>query len=213
MSFAGAVFDLDGTLVDTSADITASVNHTRAAFRLAPVPASEAMRHIGDGLEMLLRRTVSEREAEVARAVGVYRAHHAEHFTDHTALYAGVGDSLARLAEAGVRMAVISNKPTRFARALLEHLGVARFFTHVLGADAQPRRKPAPDALLLVLAAWGMQPAAAVMVGDGHQDMESGRAAGCATVWVSYGFGAPGALAPDFTAASFGEAVEVVLGR
>ena len=212
MSFAGAIFDLDGTLVDTSRDITASVNHVRAAFNLAPIPLAEAMRHIGDGLQLLMRRAVAPPGADLARAVETYRAHHAEHFKDNAALYEGAAEALARLEDAGVRLAVVSNKPHRFALALLEHLNVARFFTHVLGEDTQPVKKPAPDGLLLVLREWGLELARAVMVGDSHQDIESGRAAGCRTVWCSYGFGEPREAKPDFTAASMREAAGIILG-
>lgn len=211
MSFAGAIFDLDGTLVDTSRDITASVNHVRAAFGLEPISLAEAMRYIGDGLHLLMQRVVVPAGEKLARAVETYRAHHAEHFKDKAALYEGATDALGRLEGAGIKMAVVSNKPHRFALALLEHLDVAQHFTHVLGEETQPAKKPAPDGLLFVLKEWDLEPARAVMVGDSHQDVESGRAAGCRTIWCSYGFGEPRAAKPDFTAGSMREVAEIVL--
>jgi phosphoglycolate phosphatase len=207
-----AIFDLDGTLVDTGPDITASVNATRAAFGRPPIPMAEAMRHIGDGVDVLMRRAICASDGEVPRARELYRAHHAGHFLDGSVLYPGVAEGLRRLAAAGIAMSVVTNKAHRFAAPLLEKLGVGSLFTHVLGEETQPARKPAPDGLLLVLGEQGVAPADALMVGDSWQDLAAGRAAGCRTVWCRYGFGNPEGRVADFTASGFPDVVRAAEG-
>ena len=207
MTVRAMVFDLDGTLVDTSGDISASVNAARAALGRSPLAAAEAMKYIGDGIDVLMIRAVCEREADIPRARDLYRAHHAEHFLERSKLYPGVAEGLERLAGAGVRMSVVTNKAHRFAAPLLDHLGVGRHFTHVLGEEAQPRRKPDPDGLLLALGEQGVAPAEALMVGDSWQDLAAGSAAGCRTVWCRYGFGDPQGRSADFVAETFADVV------
>ena len=209
MRIASIIFDLDGTMVDTSEDIAASVNAARAAFGRVPIAVGEAMLHIGDGLDQLLRRTVCEREEHIPRARIIYLEHQARHSCDHARLYPGVADGLGHLAGAGVRLSVVSNKAQLLAVPMLEYLGIAGYFSSVLGEELQPRKKPAPDGLLLVLHEQGVQPDEALMVGDSWQDIRAGAEAGCRTVWCRYGFGKLDGQTPDFSVQSFADVLQV----
>jgi phosphoglycolate phosphatase len=200
------LFDLDGTLVDSSADIVASVNAARAALGRGAVPADEVRRAIGDGVEMLIARLFPPEET--ARAAAVYRAHHAEHLLDATRPYPGVPEMLEALARAGGRLAVVTNKPLGYTRVILERLGLDRRLGAVIGGDGPAGRKPAPGPFEEALVRLGARREGAVVVGDGRNDVLGARAARLAVVGVLYGIGSPEemrALGPDRAVASVEE--------
>src|SRR5262249_40841613 len=158
------IFDFDGTLADSYPAITASVNHVRALRSLPPLDEAEVRRHVGRGPDYLLRHTVPG--ADVPAAVAAYRAHHPSVMRAGTRLFPGAGATLAALKEAGLRLAVCSNKPVAFTRGLLDHLRLAPLFDVVVGPEDAPRPKPAPDMLRLALDRLGVPASAALYVGD-----------------------------------------------
>ena len=180
------IFDLDGTLVNTLDDISASVNYTLERFGRMPLSADTVRQYVGDGIETLMTRAFGGEKEHAREAVAVYKDHHRIHLTDRSFLYPGVSDTLEIFVR--VPMAVISNKTREFVVPLLERLDVARYFKYVIGADDGLALKPAPDAVLKVLAASGAQRDATVIVGDGTTDIKAGKAAGILTCAVTYGF-------------------------
>ena len=204
------LFDLDGTLIDSNADIAQSVNHVRGQYGLPPLSLTEVTAAIGDGLHKLLERTVPQADA---RAADLYRAHHAEHLLDHTVLYSGVRAGLEQLQQARVALAVVSNKPTAFCERVLEGLGVRTFFAAVVGGDSAAGRKPDPGPVRQALDLVGRTSWDALMVGDSPGDIAAGRAANVGTVAALWGFRSAEQLAasqPDTTARSFAEVVAMV---
>lgn len=189
-----AVVDLDGTMVDTVDDFTASLNGMLAELNSRPISRDEVIGYIGKGSEHLIRTVLSARfspeetEARFATALDRYQAHYAEVNGRHTRLYPGVEPGLAALAQAGVKLACVTNKPHRFAVALLEKYGLARYFSVVLGGDSVPRKKPDPLPMLTACDAMGVAPGEAVAIGDSENDALAGRAAGMATLTVPYGY-------------------------
>jgi phosphoglycolate phosphatase len=189
-----AVVDLDGTMVDTVDDFTASLNGMLAELDSRPISRDEVIGYIGKGSEHLIRTVLSARfspeetEARFATALDRYQAHYAEVNGRQTRLYPGVEPGLAALAQAGVKLACVTNKPHRFAVALLEKYGLARYFSVVLGGDSVPRKKPDPLPMLTACDAMGVAPGEAVAIGDSENDALAGRAAGMATLTVPYGY-------------------------
>ncbi|MGG1946054.1 phosphoglycolate phosphatase [Trinickia sp. NRRL B-1857] len=189
-----AVVDLDGTMVDTVDDFTASLNGMLAELNARPISRDEVIGYIGKGSEHLIRTVLSARfspeetEDRFAAALDRYQAHYAEVNGRHTRLYPGVEPGLAALAQAGVQLACVTNKPHRFAVALLEKYGLARYFSVVLGGDSVPRKKPDPLPMLTACDAMGVAPSEAVAIGDSENDALAGRAAGMATLTVPYGY-------------------------
>jgi phosphoglycolate phosphatase len=179
--FRAVVFDFDGTLADSYAAITASVNHARAAHGLPPLSEPEVRRHVGRGPAHLLRETVPGGDVEAD--VGLYRAHHPSVLRSGTHILPGVADTLAALWNAGYRLGVCSNKLGPFTRQLLDYLALDRFFRVVVGPEDAPRPKPAPDMLQTALQRLDVIPAEALYVGDMVVDIETARSAGV-TVWV-----------------------------
>lgn len=182
------MFDLDGTLVDSRADISESVNHVLSAFNLPALPDSEIAGYVGRGVSSLVRSVLGEGNQKLfKKAMPLFKAYYAEHLLDHTVLYPGVRELLESLDT--YRKAVVTNKPTEYSVRILEGLGVAGFFQTVLGGDKVPVKKPAPDGLLELAREFGVVPGNVLMVGDSTMDIEAGKNAGAKTCAVTYGFG------------------------
>jgi phosphoglycolate phosphatase len=180
-----AVFDLDGTLVDSVDDLAVSVNHALAAVGLPPRTRAEIQGFVGEGARVLLERAVAPRLELLEPALAAWRVHYEAHCLDRTVAYPGVPELLARAARP---LAVLTNKPGPLARKILDGLGLGRRFTEVVGGGEAPR-KPDPAGLLGLLARAGAAPRDAVLIGDSHVDVATGLAAGVPVVAVTWGFG------------------------
>jgi phosphoglycolate phosphatase len=212
-----AVFDLDGTLADTSADLIAAANGALAeGGHGAPLDAvlDQAIAFAG-GRAMLRAGLARARMGDAAEVDRLYprllELYEAE-LAVHTRLYDGAEAALRRLAADGWRLGVCTNKPERLALLLIEELGLARHFAALLGADTLPVRKPDPRHLLETIARAGGVPARSVLVGDTATDREAARAAGVPCVLVGFGpdRAAVEALAPEAVLAHFDELADVL---
>ena len=189
-----AIFDLDGTLLDTAEDIAAAVNRLRGRLDLEPVPAPVVLEWVGDGAGRLVERALGLPEGatgvseEAAAHLAAFRADYGEHLLVATRPYRGVERMLARLAKRGLRMAVVSNKPVDMVERLLAATGLAARFFAVLGGDSLVTRKPAPEPIMNVVMRAAVRREATVMIGDGPQDLLAGRAAGVRTIAATWGF-------------------------
>ncbi len=186
--------DLDGTLVDSAPDLAAAMNRLMAARGLAPFSLAEVTAMVGDGVQVLLNRAFAARGATPdAAALASYSADYGAHFAVETRPYPGAEAALTRLAAAGWRLAVCTNKPEKMARDVLAATGLAGFFAAVGGGDSFPTRKPDPAHLLATLAAAGADPARAAMIGDHHNDILAATGAGLPGVFAAWGYGPPSA--------------------
>lgn len=200
------IFDLDGTLVNTLEDITASVNFTLQKLGRPLLALDAVRRYVGDGIDMLLTRALGDRPELLADAVGVYKVHHSRNLVVRSRLYPSVRETLDHFK--AVSLAVISNKTLEFVQPLLQSLGIAGSFRMILGADAGLPLKPAPDSLLHIMKTLDIPKELTVMVGDGTTDMRAGKAAGVTTCAVTYGFRSEAellAIAPDHLIRDLGE--------
>ncbi len=196
---AAFLFDLDGTLADTLPDLAASTNHVRGAHGLPPVAEDAVRRFVGDGARTLLRRALAELgdavdDALLDRAFAAYAAHHMEQCTTRTAAYPGVREHLDALRRRGHPLAVVTNKPERFAVPVVRHLGLADLLPVVVGGDTLPVKKPDPAPLRHALDRLGAAADGATMVGDGVQDLRAGKALGARTIGCLFGYGDPALL-------------------
>ena len=185
-----AVLDLDGTLVDSFADLSASVNHALRAIGLPPRPPAEIRGFVGEGARLLLERAVSPRVDLLEPALAAWWEHYEAHCTDSTRLFPGWEPLLAG---SGRALAVHTNKPGRLARKILDHLGVGARFAEVLGGDEAPR-KPDPTGTLALVSRLGGRPADAIFIGDSLIDARTAAAARIPFVAVTWGFGDRDAL-------------------
>ena len=197
-------FDMDGTLIDSAADIGAAVNRMRVSFDLAPLPRESVIRMVGNGARVLVARALADTPGmDMDEAFRRYRHEYDTHLIDETRLYPGVMEALDALQAAGFRLAVFTNKPYGSTRFILKGLGIEAFFSAVVGADSGFPLKPAPDALLHILEATGTDAARSWMVGDNWTDVDAGHAAGFRTAFCSYGYGIYHENQPDAIVASF----------
>ena len=186
-----AIVDLDGTMVDTGGDFDAALNAVLVDLGLPPVGRAFIERTVGKGSEHLIRSTLAEVGGDPGLydlAWAAYQRQYRAINGQHSAVYPGVPAGLRRLADAGLALACLTNKPTAFARPLLVAKGLDGYFSQVFGGDAFARKKPDPLPLLETCRALGSLPARTLMIGDSSNDAMAARAAGCPVVLVSYGY-------------------------
>lgn len=191
------IFDLDGTLVDSHAQIIAIIDAMLAArgvtSRVDPVASRSAMSHGGGHLVATLLGThCGDPDAELAD----FRARYVAAPTPPGALYPGVAEGLAALRERGVRLALCSNKPQHLCERVLADTGLAPLFEAVVGSRANLPAKPAPDMLLAAAAELGADPGDCLYVGDSEVDHATATAAQVPFLFVRYGYAAPGWAPP-----------------
>ncbi|MCL1919930.1 MAG: HAD-IA family hydrolase [Kiritimatiellaeota bacterium] len=195
-----ALFDLDGTLIDSRADLACAVNLVRQDFGLPPLALDAVVAAIGEGVRNLLARTVPERADQMELLLERQRAHYTAHFLDQTALYPGMAAALRTLKARGWRLGVVTNKPAAFTRPILEGLGVLDVFDAIVGGGDCPELKPHPAPLHLAAARMGATlDAHDWMVGDHFTDIEAAANAGIRSCFCRFGFG--GQRASAFTVA------------
>ena len=172
------VFDLDGTLVDSSHDIAAALNRVLAPLGGTHLTAAQVVPLLGEGVHRLVAGSLVEAglagtEAEVAEVAPLYVAAYEEHPVVETVLYPGVRQTLSELVAARVPLGVCTNKNEAIARQVLDGLGVADCFTSVVGGDRDVPRKPDPSHLLAVFDELGQSPASGALVGDSPIDQQT----------------------------------------
>src|SRR5437762_10149710 len=179
------IFDLDGTLVDSKKDLTASVNYIRHQFDLPILTEGEIARFIGNGALMLIRRALGDQatEANVQTALQMFLSYYRAHMLDSTRLYPGVRETLDRLKDC--KLAVLTNKPIHFSCAMLDGLGIYRHFTSVYGGNSFERKKPDPMGIYRILSDTNGQREATWMIGDSAVDVCTGKNAGVTTCGVT----------------------------
>ena len=186
-----AIFDLDGTLVDSLEDLHASVNHALRAVGLPPRSREEILGFVGEGARVLLERAVAPQVHLLEPALAAWRPHYEAHCLDHTRPYPGIE---ALLAGSRRVLAVHTNKPGVMARKILAGLGLLSRFAAVTGGDEAPR-KPDPTGAREIMARRGASAGDTIFVGDSRVDVATARAAGVAFVAVTWGFASRAELA------------------
>jgi phosphoglycolate phosphatase len=202
------IFDLDGTLIDSRLDLVHSVNAALRHIGRPELPDEVIASYVGDGAPILIQRALGGEtvdEATVRRGLECFLSYYREHKLDHTTVYPGIAEALGTIQNSGNgrprRLAVLSNKPVGPSRKIVDALGLGKFFAQVYGGNSFATKKPDPEGARQLLHEIGVRPEQAVIVGDSHVDIETGRNAGLWTVAVTYGF-APHTLEeahPDLT--------------
>ncbi|WP_353857356.1 HAD-IA family hydrolase [Azospirillum formosense] len=188
--FAAVVFDLDGTLIDSARDMTRVLNRTLSRFARPALSEAHVRGMVGDGSAALVRQafaaTGDALDDEALRtALAAYLDDYLQD-DEPPVLYPDVPETLAALAESGVRLGLCTNKPERITRKLLAGLGLSPLFGALAGGDTLPVKKPDGRHLSWVVEALGGGSAA--MVGDNRNDVAAARAAGVPVVAMTYGY-------------------------
>ncbi|MDO9547920.1 MAG: HAD-IA family hydrolase [Candidatus Marinimicrobia bacterium] len=219
--FRAILFDLDGTLINSSRDIVTSVNLTLNHFGFNPIDHHKCVGFIGDGIRMLVKRAFaqvlfndpeSDLDAELLNKADIeYRKIYSEHLLDTSLPYPDVNNTLIQLTD--LPMAVISNKAFIYTKQILEHFDLVRFFDPILGGDSLYQKKPDQAPLLHVANQYHISPYNCLMVGDSEKDIAAAQAAGMPVCAVTYGMRPKVILEdmnPDFLVDSFPDLLKII---
>jgi N-acetyl-D-muramate 6-phosphate phosphatase len=184
------LFDLDGTLADTAPDMARTVNEMRVRRGLAPVAGELVRPHVSKGARGMLLAAfkVTSEDPQFATLRDEFLDIYAGNLCVDTCLFPGMDEVLDRLDALGIRWGVVTNKFERFARPLIEALGLGARAAVVVGGDTCSRAKPHADPLLHAAQAMSVSPAATLYVGDDERDVQAARAAGMPVLVAGYGY-------------------------
>ncbi|AHL74096.1 phosphoglycolate phosphatase [Stutzerimonas stutzeri] len=189
-----AMFDLDGTLMDSVPDLAAAVDKMLMLLGRQPAGVAQVRDWVGNGSRVLVRRAlagqlqhdgVADELADEALALFM-QAYSGNH--ELTTVYSGVRECLDWLRERDVKLAIVTNKPAQFIEPLLQEKGLAGYFQWLVGGDTLPQQKPDPAALLWVMDQAEVEPGASLFVGDSRNDVRAAKAAAVPCVALSYGY-------------------------
>ncbi len=214
-------FDLDGTLLDSVPDLAVAANQAVLSLGYPEVTLEQVSTYIGNGADILIGRSLSGSidvdpalpEAVVKEARIRFDQFYAETGHQLSHLYSDVQETLAKLAQAGYQMAVVTNKPSKFVPEILQQHNIGHYFSEVIGGDRFPVRKPDPIALNWIMEKYQMTPDQLLMVGDSKNDILAAKNAQCVSFGLTYGYnhGVPIAESePDFVADNISELVRVL---
>nr|WP_272871778.1 phosphoglycolate phosphatase [Agrobacterium tumefaciens] len=207
-----AIFDLDGTLVDTAADLVSSLNHTIAAAGLAPVTYDDLTHLVGQGARVMIKRAFALRETELPEAeieplYERFITHYRAEMPGESRPYPGIINALDALSEAGITLAVCTNKTEILALPLLEELGLTHYFAAITCGDTFSFRKPDARHILGTIEKAGGDVQRSIMVGDSINDILAAKNAAVPSIGVTFGYSdVPMAeLEPDVVIDDFSE--------
>jgi phosphoglycolate phosphatase len=183
------VFDLDGTLIDSKRDLVLAVNATRRHMNLDALDDDLVSSYVGDGMQKLVERALGEGYTmpQIEEAMAYFLSYYREHMLDNTVTYPGVREALEALRARP--LAVLTNKPVKFSRAILDGLGLAPYFRQVYGGNSFETKKPDPFGMNALLSEFRIEPRQAMLVGDSIVDIQTARNAGTWSAGVTYGLG------------------------
>ena len=187
-----ALFDLDGTLTDPSLGITNSIMHALEKMGRDIPPREELYCFIGPPLVTAFQEFLGLTAEEAEQAVVFYREYFSVNGLFENTPYEGIAELLAKLKERGVTLAVATSKPEKFAVRIIEHFGLAEYFTLVCGASMDSSRSKKGDVIAYTLGHLGVTEAdksSVLMIGDRHHDIEGAKENGLASAGVLWGFG------------------------
>jgi phosphoglycolate phosphatase len=206
------IFDLDGTLIDSRADLTAGINHMRCHFGLAPLPRETVSGYIGDGVRKLVERSLQGTSVDFEEALLINKEYYYSHLTVDTHLYEGVDKGIRTLSDAGHVLAVVTNKPGDPSREILKYFGLTDFFSAIIGGGDVAGLKPEPDGILECLRLTGAESGDTWMIGDHHTDLAAAKNAEVKSAFAQYGFGHGDVYEANAFFASFSELVGYFVG-
>ena len=210
--FESVFFDVDGTLVDARLDIAGAMNRVSKILACPEKSVEEITSYIGTGVKDLIRKSLdSDDELLIDKATALYESEYLKHPADHAKLYPGVISTLKALSKK--RKFILTNRYAHLASALLEKLGVMKYFEGVFGGDDESCIKPSACVFEKILPGLGLDRRGALIVGDMAIDVLAGKNSRVRTCWVTYGLGKKEEvlhLEPDYIIDSITELVSIV---
>ena len=190
------IFDLDGTLIDSSADLALAINHMLKSIDRSTFSLDEIHNWVGNGAQVLVKRALSGSteisenidETEFENALDIFLKFYAKNLAVETVTYPHVLNTLAQLKERGYKLVIVTNKPFDFVEPILKGLKLKEYFEFHLGGDSLKEKKPNPAPLLYVCEKLQVTPADCVMVGDSKNDILAAKACNMQSIGLTYGY-------------------------
>jgi len=181
------IYDLDGTLVDTRADIADAANYMRVQHGLIPLDDEKIWKFVGKGLFHLIQQCLATEDPKaIRRGAKIYRNYYTKHMLDKSKLYAGARECLELFK--GLRQTVITNKPNPYAETILKELYAYRYLSRLVAGDHEFPFKPDPASTLALMESAKVTAQETLWIGDSDVDIETARAAGVHVIVLSHGF-------------------------
>ena len=199
------IFDLDGTLIDSRADIANAINRTRVLFGFPMLPQEQIVSFTGDGVRKLIERSFSGTDIDIDAGITAMNRYYAERPAVCTTLYPGVRDGLQTLHDTGWKLGLVSNKPSELCRIIFRHFQLEELFCEIIGGSSGFPLKPAPEAMLHIVQKTNSSLQDSWVCGDNHTDMNAAKNAGMHGAFAAYGFGTLGEAKYDLKINSFSE--------
>lgn len=199
------IFDLDGTLIDSSKDLAISMNATREHFGLPPLDPNLIYSYVGNGAAVLVQKAMGSDVPPdaIPEALKFFLSFYRAHALQHTRLYPGIRELVEKLSHVGHKLAVLTNKPAKISVDIVAALGIQQYFMRVYGGDSFTAKKPDPTGVIQLLREAAATPRETLLVGDSGVDVQTARNARVRSCGVLWGF-QPGAFKtdpPDFAIA------------
>jgi len=183
------IFDLDGTLIDSLADLAESVNQGLRLLKLPTHAVEDYRQMVGNGVRVLISRSLAqEHQEKIEQLIPLQKKYYQEHFADYTRPYPGITETLKELRQMGIKLGVLTNKPHEFTQKIIGALFAPGSFDAVLGHRDDFALKPDPGSTRYLLAQWGILPPQTVFLGDSGVDIQTAKKAGCFAVGATWGF-------------------------
>ena len=204
MKYKAFIFDLDGTLVNSSLDLANAVNELRIHYKLQELDLKTILSYIGNGASKLVERSFKGTEVDPKKALQLFLNFYEEGIYNETDFYPHVEDFLKELKERQIPAIILTNKPQKMTDILIEKMNAAHYFKYIFGPDKYGK-KPDPSGLKKCLELLDLTAKDVLMVGDHHTDIFAANESGVDSVYLTYGFGTTGESKPDYSFDSFKE--------
>jgi len=189
VGYKGIIFDMDGTLIDTLDDLTASMNYALGQLGCPARCRDECRRMVGNGLAKFAERALPDDRKDLRdELLAIMVPHYQQHCLDKTAPYEGISQVVRTLRDRGIRMAVLTNKNQAPAEAIIRHFWNDAPFDPVVGICEGRKVKPDPSSVLEILGRWQLNASDVLFIGDSEVDIQTARAAGVASIGCEWGF-------------------------
>ena len=203
------LFDLDGTLIDSSKDIAIAVNYALEKLGKSPLPEEEIIKHVGYGGRKLMEGVLKTEDKKlIDEGVRLFKEYYFSNPAEYTVLYPYAEELLLKLKKEGKKTGIVTNKYEDISRRILNKLGIEKLIDLLIGGDTTDRKKPEPEPVLFALKRLNSSSHNSIMIGDSEADIQAGKNAGLKTVLVTYGFGKTDlalSLKPDYVVESLGD--------
>ncbi|WP_457623349.1 HAD family hydrolase [Persephonella sp.] len=208
------IFDLDGTVIDSSKDIADAVNFTLQELGYPVLPEEKIIKHVGYGGKKLMEGVLNTTDEQlIKKAVSIFRDYYFRNPAEKTTLYPYVEELLRLLKDRRKKIAIVTNKYEDISRRILESLKILNIVDFLVGGDSVEKKKPDPMPILHAVNRLSSNIEKTVMIGDSEADIQAGKGAGVFTVYVTYGFGKEEVVLkydPDLTVNSAREILSIL---